>query len=596
MGVGDEAILEPFCQGKEFTVIVLQNAADEPVALVPTEIEISYAGGQIFDYRRKYLPTNNTQWHCPPRFEGQVIETIQTQAQAIFALFGMRDFARLDGWLLDDGRVLFTDFNPISGMEQNSFLFQQCSRLGLTHHAILSFILGHACARAGVTVPSIEAPVVGNQSLVHVLFGGNTAERQVSLMSGTNVWLKLRASQRYQAEPYFLDFNGDVWHLPYTYALNHTVEEVLENCLAARSVTEQLAALRSPVLARLGLSAEEGLPLPEKMTFEAFVALSQQQKAFVFLGLHGGQGEDGRIQQQLTKAGLLYNGSGEVASALCMDKYQTALAVAGMQNPEIQAAPKRPFTLSELQAFTEEECQVLWQALCDEWVCNALIVKPQHEGCSAGIVRLTSANALVRYIVLMSEEATQIAAGTFADQGGIVELSTASNGEYLLEPFIETDKLRIEGNAIVHQPTTGWVELTVGVLEEQGQYYALTPSITIAESHVLSLAEKFQGGTGINLTPPPEEIMPISMRYKVQAGVVQVAEVLGIENYARMDVFFNLNTQELLVIEANSLPGLTPSTVIYHQALVETPPVYPTRFLEQLVELKSGQVVNVVAD
>lgn len=27
-----------------------------------------------------------------------------------------------------------------------------------------------------------------------VIFGGNTSERQVSLMSGTNVWLNLRAS------------------------------------------------------------------------------------------------------------------------------------------------------------------------------------------------------------------------------------------------------------------------------------------------------------------------------------------------------------------------------------------------------------------
>ena len=43
---------------------------------------------------------------------------------------------------------------------------------------------------------------------------------------------------------------------------------------------------------------------------------------------------------------------------------------------------------------------------------------------------------------------------------------------------------------------------------ENGEKFdVFNPSITISEGEVLSLEEKFQGGTGINLTPPPEEIM-----------------------------------------------------------------------------------------
>ena len=71
----------------------------------------------------------------------------------------------------------------------------------------------------------------GHQNIV--LFGGSTAERQVSLMSGTNVWLKLRRSSRYLPEPYLLDPQGEVWQLPYALCLNHTVEEIYENCLEA---------------------------------------------------------------------------------------------------------------------------------------------------------------------------------------------------------------------------------------------------------------------------------------------------------------------------------------------------------------------------
>jgi D-alanine-D-alanine ligase len=40
----------------------------------------------------------------------------------------------------------------------------------------------------------------------------------------------------------------------------------------------------------------------------------------VFLGLHGGQGEDGTIQALLDMAGVKYTGSGHLSSALAMDK------------------------------------------------------------------------------------------------------------------------------------------------------------------------------------------------------------------------------------------------------------------------------------
>jgi len=47
----------------------------------------------------------------------------------------------------------------------------------------------------------------------------------------------------------------------------------------------------------------------------------------------------------------------------------------------------------------------------------------------------------------------------------------------------------------------------------------------------------------------------------------------------------HIKTGELIIIEVNTLPGLTPSTVIYHQALAENPPMYPTEFLERIIDL-----------
>jgi D-alanine-D-alanine ligase-like ATP-grasp enzyme len=46
----------------------------------------------------------------------------------------------------------------------------------------------------------------------------------------------------------------------------------------------------------------------------------------------------------------------------------------------------------------------------------------------------------------------------------------------------------------------------------------------------------------------------------------------------------NVSTGELIIIEVNTLPGLTPSTVLYHQALAENPPLFPLQLLEKIIK------------
>ena len=42
----------------------------------------------------------------------------------------------------------------------------------------------------------------------------------------------------------------------------------------------------------------------------------------------------------------------------------------------------------------------------------------------------------------------------------------------------------------------------------------------------------------------------------------------------------------IMLIEVNTLPGLTPSTVLFHQGLAEQRPLYPTELLETLIKNK----------
>ncbi|MDD5585429.1 MAG: hypothetical protein PHY92_00540 [Alphaproteobacteria bacterium] len=582
-GRDNAAMIEPYCDGKEFTVVTMQGPDGKPVALIPSEIELSDDTASIFSFRHKYLPTCRVAYHCPPRFPDDIIASIQRAAEVLFFFFDMRDFARLDGWWLKNGNIVFSDFNPISGMEQNSFLFHQGARLGLTHGGMLRHVVANAAKRYGIPISETPPAKRPDARKVCVLLGGTTAERQVSLMSGTNVWLKLLHSPFYKPEPYLLTANREVWRLPYGYTLSHTVDEILYHCAEADHLAARLAALVPPLRQRLGLPPLTacGDFLPQRMTFEAFCKKAEDDDAFVFLGLHGGEGEDGTIQALLDRCALPYNGSGESASRLCMDKKATGDVIQSLGDPLLIPAPK--VTL-DMRAFRPEAAwsEAFWEEACGKLRSRDLLVKPAADGCSAGVVRLQSAQDLAIYLQALADGQTMLLPGTMSQQSGILELPAAAE-TLLFEPFIVTDGIRIKDLEIVYNRKTGWIELTVGVLEHGGAYHALLPSITVAQGDVLSLEEKFQGGTGVNLTPPPASIMQPEQIELIRAKIEKAAGALGIEGYARLDIFFNVLNNQTLLIEANSLPGLTASTVIFHQALAETPPLAPRAFLEKII-------------
>lgn len=583
LGKDHAAMIEPYCEGKEFTVVVMQNREGKPVAMIPTEIELSDDSSSIFSFRHKYLPTCRVAYHCPPRFPDDVISCIQRAAEVLFYFFDMRDFARLDGWWLESGNIIFSDFNPISGMEQNSFLFHQGSRLGFTHGEMLKQIVESAARRYGISLR--EKPVIKNDNArkVFVLFGGNTAERQVSLMSGTNVWLKLLHSEKYSPSPYLL-WNDCVWRLPYSYTLNHTVEEIVYHCEEAEELGKRLADMVPSLRQRLNLpplALCDDL-IPRRMTLDEFLQKAESENAFVFLGLHGGMGEDGTIQEMLEKHNISYNGSGVEASRLCMDKQATGEVINSLGDPLLVSAPKISFSIHDCDA-SKSWCENLWQKAVKNFGDGDILIKPVSDGCSAGVVRLSSADDLLIYLDAIKKGQTMLLPGTLSQQNDIIELPAHVDG-LLIEPFIVTDEIQIKDQELIHKSKTGWIELTVGVMENSGEYYALLPSITVSQGDVLSLEEKFQGGTGVNLTPPPHEIISPEQISLIRSKIEKAARALGIEGYARLDIFFNVKSNQTMVIEANSLPGLTASTVIFHQALAENPSIYPRQFLEKIIE------------
>ena len=85
---------------------------------------------------------------------------------------------------------------------------------------------------------------------------------------------------------------------------------------------------------KLGYDAEK---ISIKNDFENFLEKFQQQD-LVFNALHGGKGEDGKIQQWMDDNNIKYTGSGPAASALCMDKAKSKdfAKIMGIRTPKWQ--------------------------------------------------------------------------------------------------------------------------------------------------------------------------------------------------------------------------------------------------------------------
>src|SRR6476469_2068858 len=125
---------------------------------------------------------------------------------------------------------------------------------------------------------------------ITVLMGGASSERDVSFASGTRVAAALRERGHTVTA---LDPAGDV-------------------------------LTRDEEKAYLSGAVKKAPPTPEFLaTLKIPGSLGEHPAVrnadVVFLGLHGGQGEDGTVQALLDLAGITYTGSGHLASALAMD-------------------------------------------------------------------------------------------------------------------------------------------------------------------------------------------------------------------------------------------------------------------------------------
>jgi len=319
---------------------------------------------------------------------------------------------------------------------------------------------------------------------VAVLLGGRSSEREISLVSGAAVVAALRkrssppevrgSGSRGPARCVSVEIEpGGAWR----------VEQ--ERCTPAVAVGS----------------------LPEDTVY--------------FIGLHGGEGENGCVQGFLETCSRRYTGSGVAASALCMDKHATRLLVrdAGL--------PVAPAQLIDRASWRERGAEIVAEAgrLSDEgWA-----VKPNCGGSSVA----TS----------MVERADGLAAA--------IECALATGDRALLER-------RVRGT-----------EVTCGVLGNcGGELRALTPvEIVPKAGRFFDWRQKYEAG-GAEEHCPPRTLGEEDCE-RVREFAVRAHRATGCDGYSRTDFILPEPGARPVFLEVNTLPGLTPRSLLPKAALAE---------------------------
>lgn len=305
---------------------------------------------------------------------------------------------------------------------------------------------------------------------IAVLLGGTSAEREVSLASGLAVVRALRER-------------------------GHQVDTI-------DTARGYIPREEEKDLLPEGVKAAPPEELGEELSPTALGEIEQLREAEVaFLALHGGAGEDGRLQALLDLLGIRYTGSGPLGSGVAMDK---DVAKRLFRDADVPTLPWRVARAPDL-AYDPDAIEDLVQYPC--------IVKPSRQGSSVGMTIVKDPESL----------------------RGAVETAARYDTEVLIEHFVRGR------------------ELTVGILGDE----PLPPIEIRPKKGIYDYESKYTPGMTEYLCPAPLDQEETAL---LQAYALRAFRVLKLRGYARVD--FILAREQMFCLEANTLPGMTATSLL----------------------------------
>lgn len=230
----------------------------------------------------------------------------------------------------------------------------------------------------------------------------------------------------------------------------------------------------------------------------------------VFIALHGAMGENGQLQATLENMNIPYTGSHYAGCLLAMDKDLTKqlLCQAGIPTGRWFLYDSSKESIEDLKDKVSYPC----------------VLKPVSNGSSIGVSILNNEDELMN----------GIAYGTKYEKVLLVE-------EY------------IKGR-----------EFSVGILNGK----ALPVIEILPVTGFYDYKNKYQKGLANEVCPAE---LPLELTEKVQALALKVHEVLRLGGYSRVDFILKEDSQqdgatEFYCLEANTLPGMTPISLLPQEA------------------------------
>ena len=235
--------------------------------------------------------------------------------------------------------------------------------------------------------------------------------------------------------------------------------------------------------------------------------LAELKPDVAFNALHGAWGEDGCVQGVLETLGLPYTHSGVLASALAMDKAKAkaVLAAAGV-------------TVPGGGLFNR------FEAAADHVMAPPYVVKPNAEGSSVGVFIVHD--------------------GANRPPQDLVAPSWTFGEEVMIEPYIRGK------------------ELACGVMDGR----AMTVTEIISTTGFYDYEAKYGDGGSKHVVPAeiPPQVFEKALKMSEAAHAA-----LGCRGVTRSDLRYDDINDVLVLLEVNTQPGMTPTSLIPEQAAMQ---------------------------
>ena len=134
----NEAIIEQYIEGREFSVGVMEGEALPAIEIAP---KVGF-----YDYKNKYQ-AGFTVETCPADVPGDKAAAMQRIAEKVFQVLRLKSYARMDFRMNNEGEIYCLEANTLPGMTPLSLFPQEAAAIGISYEDLCEKILQNAFRR-----------------------------------------------------------------------------------------------------------------------------------------------------------------------------------------------------------------------------------------------------------------------------------------------------------------------------------------------------------------------------------------------------------------------------------------------------------------